>query len=89
MAPKSLLCEDVDGLEEIRLVEYRRYWGGAFKEIEVRKASDIFAALAAREQELGSKGRLVGAVFKVKFTELAKGALCDYQASWQRQIRAE
>lgn len=69
---KSLLCEDVDGLEEIRLVEYRRYWGGAFKEIEVRRASDIFAALGAREQELGSKGRLVGAVFKVKFTDSSK-----------------
>lgn len=68
----SLLCEDVEGLEEIRLVEYRRYWGGAFKEIEVRKATDIFAALSARQQELGSKGRLVGATFKVKFTESAK-----------------
>lgn len=69
---KSLLCEDVDGLEEIRLVEYRRYWGGAYKEIEIRKASDIFAALAARQQELGSKGRLVGATFKVKFTDSPK-----------------
>ena len=69
---KSLLCEDVEGLEEIRLVEYRRYWGGAYKEIEIRKASDIFAVLAARQQELGSKGRLVGATFKVKFTDSPK-----------------
>ena len=46
---KSLLCEDVEGLEKIRLVEYRRYWGGAYKEIEIRKASDISAALAARQ----------------------------------------
>ena len=68
----SLLCEDVEGLEEIRLVEYRRYWGGAYKEIEIRKASDIFAGLAARGQELGSKGRLVGAAFKVKFTDSPK-----------------
>ena len=64
---KSLLCEDVDGL-----VEYRRYWGGAYKEIEIRKATDIFAALTARQQELGSKGRLVGATFKVKFTDSPK-----------------
>ncbi len=69
---KSLLCEDVEGLEEIRLVEYRRYWGGAYKEIEIRKASDIFAGLAARGQELGSKGRLVGATFKVKFADSPK-----------------
>jgi hypothetical protein len=69
---KSLLCEDVEGLEESRLVEYRRYWGGAQKEIEIRKASDIFAALAARGQELGSKGRLIGAAFKVKFADSSK-----------------
>lgn len=69
---KSLLCEDVEGLEEIRLVEYRRYWGGAFNEIEIRKANDVFAALAARQQELGSKGKLVGATFKVKFADSPK-----------------
>ena len=69
---KSLLCEDVDGLEEIRLVEYRRYWGGAFNEIEIRKATDVFAALAGRQQDLGSKGRLVGATFKVKFADSPK-----------------
>jgi hypothetical protein len=68
----SLLCEDVEGLRRIRLVEYRRYWGGAHKEIEIRKASDIFAALAARGQELGSFGRLIGATFKVKFTDAPK-----------------
>jgi hypothetical protein len=68
----SLLCEDVDGLEEIRLVEYRRFWGGAHSEMEIRKASDIFAALAARGQELSSKGRLVGADFKVKFKDAPK-----------------
>ena len=69
---KSLLCEDVDGLDEIRLVEFRRYWGGAYKEIEIRKATDIFAALAARQKGLGSKGRLAGAVFKVKFADSPK-----------------
>jgi hypothetical protein len=69
---QSLLCEDVDGLENIRLIEYRRYWGGAQNEIEIRKASDVFAALAGRQQQLGWKGRLVGAVFKVKFIDSTK-----------------
>jgi hypothetical protein len=68
----SLICEDVEGLDEIRLVEYRRFWGGAHKETEIRNASDIFAALADRKQELGSKGRLTGAVFKIKFTDSPK-----------------
>jgi hypothetical protein len=69
---KSLWCEDVEGLEQVRLVEHRRYWGGAYKEIEIRRSSDIFAALAARGQEFGSKGRLVGASFKVKFSDSPK-----------------
>jgi hypothetical protein len=29
-------------------VEYRQFWGGQHKESETRRASDIFAALAAR-----------------------------------------
>ena len=44
----ALACADVQGLEAIKLIEYQRYWGGQFKESEVRKASDIFAALGER-----------------------------------------
>ena len=69
---KSLLCDDIDGLDEARLVEFRSYWGGAFKETEIRKASDVFGALAARGRTLGSLGRLSAAVFKVKFTDASK-----------------
>jgi hypothetical protein len=68
----SLLCEDVDGLEEFRLIEYRRYWGGAFKDIEIRKATDIFASLASRGQRLAAGGRLVSGTFKAKFTDSPK-----------------
>ena len=68
----SLLCADVPGLDEVRLVEYRRFWGGVYNETETRKATDVFAGLAARGQELGSRGRLASAVFKVKFTDSAK-----------------
>lgn len=68
----SLLCEDVEGIEKIRLVEYRRYWGGTYGEIEIRRAGDIFAALETRGQKLDTRGRLVAASFKVKFTGTAK-----------------
>jgi hypothetical protein len=68
----SLLCEDVDGLEEFRLIEYRRYWGGAYKDIEIRKSSDIFASLASRGQQLTAGGRLVSGTFKAKFADSPK-----------------
>ena len=63
----ALNVEDIDGISAVRLVECRRYWGGAFKEVEVRRAENLFAALAARGAPGLSGGRLVGATFKVKF----------------------
>lgn len=70
--PDCLLCEDVAGLEAIRLVEFRRFWGGPHKEIEIRRATDIFAALGSRGQVLGTAGRLSSASFKVRFSGSAK-----------------
>lgn len=63
----ALNVEDIDGISAVRLVECRRYWGGAFKEVETRKAENIFAALAARDAPGLSGGRLVGATFKIRF----------------------
>ncbi|MBA3518163.1 MAG: hypothetical protein H0T75_11090 [Rhizobiales bacterium] len=69
---ESLLCEDIDGLEAIRLVELRQFWGGAEKEMEIRKASDLFSALGRRGAALGPGGRLVAAAFKLKFAGFPK-----------------
>jgi hypothetical protein len=63
----ALNVEDIDGISAVRLIECRRYWGGAFKEVEVRRAENLFAALAARGAPGLFGGRLVGVTFKVKF----------------------
>lgn len=68
----SLAADDVDGIASVRLVEYRRYWGGEHREVETRKAEDIFAALAKRDISALSGGRLVSATFKVRFEDSAK-----------------
>lgn len=68
----SLAADDVDGVASVRLVEYRRYWGGEHREVETRKAEDIFAALAKRDISALSGGRLVSATFKVRFEDSAK-----------------
>ena len=44
----ALRCDDVSGLEGVLLTEFHRYWGGNFKAIEIRKATDIFGALDDR-----------------------------------------
>jgi hypothetical protein len=65
----ALLCKDVPGIEAIRLVEYRLFWGGAHKEHEVRRATDIYAAAQARGLEPALKREPAAAVFAVKFRD--------------------
>lgn len=68
----SLKCDDILGLDCVRLVEYRQYWGGQYKESEVRRADNIFAALAKRKASQTMSGTPSAAVFKVKFSESEK-----------------
>ena len=65
----SLARGDIDGIESITLTEVDLLWGGAHREIEIRKADGVFAALAARQRELPEHPRIIKAVFKVKFAD--------------------
>lgn len=65
----ALACGDVEGIESISLTEVDFYWGGAHGEVEVRKAGDLFAALATRKGHFPSSPRIVKAVFRVKFAD--------------------
>jgi len=66
---KSLVCNDVDGMDWAKLTQIEFFWGGAAKEFEIRKADDVFAAFAARERSLPAKVRIRYASFHVKFTD--------------------
>ncbi len=68
----SLSCDDVSGLEQVRLAEYHRIREGAFLERETHRASDIFQALKARDCVFATDGRLVKAVFSVTFSGVKK-----------------
>lgn len=65
----SVACGDIDGIESIVLTEVHFYWGGGQGEVEIRKASDVFAALQARKRRMPEQARIVKAVFKVKFSD--------------------
>ncbi|GIW56162.1 MAG: hypothetical protein KatS3mg082_2566 [Nitrospiraceae bacterium] len=65
----ALACGDVQGIEWITLTEVHLFWGGAQREIEIRKALDVFAALSERQRELPEHPRIIKAVFKVKFAD--------------------
>ena len=65
----SMVCTDVDGIEWVKLKEVQRYWGGKHKEIETRRADDLFAAMAARTATFPTTAKLIKAVFLVKFED--------------------
>lgn len=66
---KALVCIDVSGMEWVRLKEIQFYRGGAYGEIEVRKASDVFAAYEARRAMLPERPRIIRAIFEAKFED--------------------
>lgn len=63
---RSLVCSDTEGLEWVRLKEIQYFWGGLHGEVEVRKASDVFAALRDRERSIPPNVRIMGARFQFK-----------------------
>jgi hypothetical protein len=65
----SILCDDIDGMEWVRLKEYQIYHGGTQKDVEIRKAEDIFASLRQRERSMPRSGTISRASFLIKFKD--------------------
>ncbi len=67
--PVSIVCTDVDGMDWVRLREVQFLRGGTEREIEIRKAKDLFAALEGRGQSMPARAPILRASFHVKFTD--------------------
>ena len=65
----SVVCTDVDGMDWVRLKEVQFLRGGTEREIEIRKAKDLFAALEERGQSMPARAPILRASFHVKFTD--------------------
>lgn len=65
----SLVCTDIEGLEWIVLKELQLLWPGRHREIEIRKASDVFAVYEARGSWIPEKAKLLRASFRVKHVD--------------------
>jgi hypothetical protein len=66
---QCLGCDDVPGLEWVRLREVHVAYGGPHNEYEVRRANDLYAAMRQRGRPLPAAARLARAVFQVKFAD--------------------
>jgi hypothetical protein len=62
-----LVCSDVEGMEWVVLKELHFYWGGQFREVEIRKADDLSAAFSLNDRKINENARLIKARFQVKF----------------------
>ncbi len=69
---ESLSCEDVDGLENVKLKEVQLTYAGAYKDKEIRRSEDFFASLRVRGFQFPQHGRITQASFYVKFKEVKK-----------------
>ena len=69
---KSLNCDDILGIDEVRLIELARFRGGPWKRTIVDKATDVFAALEEDGYSLPPTARLVSAVLELMFTGAEK-----------------
>ena len=65
----SVVCTDVDGMDWVRLKEVQFLWGGPEREIEIRRANDLFAALAGGGRSMQATAPILRASFHVKFTD--------------------
>jgi hypothetical protein len=70
--PACCNCGDVDGLENVKLIEVQRHWFNQLHEIDLKKADDVFAALGDRWRTFMRGGSLTTAAFRVWFTGVEK-----------------
>jgi len=65
----SLAHADIEGIEEVKLVEIEFFWGGAYRARGIMKADDVFADLETQNRKLPEVGRITRAIFKLKFAD--------------------
>ena len=66
---QALVCTDIDGMDWVTLKELRFFWGGEYKEIEIRKADDLLAAFEKKSRTIPDKVPIIRASFQVKFSD--------------------
>jgi hypothetical protein len=83
----SLKCDDIPGIDEIRLVEVHYLWPGDPIETEVRKSKDIFKGLRNRGKSMPQRPKIIKAVFEIKFsdsTNTRRVKLTPHNATFRR-----
>jgi hypothetical protein len=65
---KSLVCSDIEGIEEVKLVELRVQYKSPFNDVRVWRSTDLFASLAAANEDFPMQGDIQFAKFEFKIS---------------------
>ncbi|HOZ49070.1 MAG TPA: hypothetical protein PLO37_06750 [Candidatus Hydrogenedentes bacterium] len=65
----SLVCSDIHGLEWVKLKEIHLHWLNEYRETEIHKADDVFAAMENRGTSIPIRATIAKAAFEVKFED--------------------
>jgi hypothetical protein len=65
--PEALFCQDIPGLEAVKLVEAVRVSNDALSTIDIKKSSDVFGSLNESWRAFFKFGRIVRVVFNMWF----------------------
>lgn len=68
----SIACNDVEGMEYVRLREIQLDLGGPHREVVVHRATDLFASFKSKGHAIPSGQRLVKATFQIKFDDATR-----------------
>lgn len=68
----TLTCTDINGLEDVKLIEIQHQFYGPYNDKQTLDSNDIFASLDTRKYEFPNYGILVLASFSVKFENLKR-----------------
>ncbi len=63
----SMLSEDIDEIEFVKLREVQISRGGPFKDVEIFKSDDLFASLQDRDESLPAYGEITQIKIRIKF----------------------
>lgn len=72
---QALTCADLDGMDWVRLREIWFWRGGEAREIEIRKADDVFEAFEEQGRSLPARLPISRAKFEVKFSDAERSRM--------------
>jgi hypothetical protein len=64
----SLVCSDIEGVDEVKLVELRVQCKSPFNDLRIWRSTDLFASLAASDEAFPSQGDIQFAKFEFKIS---------------------